>query len=90
MNIILTCVLSLHFSFLCALALQIPGNLLISIQYKPIYLSSGVPRPLSTAGTSVMENTDEDTLSHFTEVICSKATAELEELLHLWTRAESM
>lgn len=57
---------------------------------EPMYLSSDVSGPLSAAGTSMIENADEDILSHFTEVICSKAIAELELLLYLWTRAESM
>ena len=54
-----------------------------------MHLSDDVPGPLSTAGTSMIENTNGDILSHFAEVICSKAVAELEVLLYLWTGAES-
>lgn len=54
MGVRLTCFLSPHFSSPCALVLQVPGNLFISVQDWTIHLSSGVPGPLSTAGTWIM------------------------------------
>lgn len=60
MGIRLTFVLSSHFSSPCELALQIPGNLFISVQCWTMYLSSGVPGPLSKAGTIMMENVHGD------------------------------
>lgn len=56
----LTFVLSSCFSSPCALALQIPGNLFISVQCWTMHLSSGVPGPLSKAGTIMVENAHGD------------------------------
>lgn len=53
--------LSSHFSFPCALVLQVPGSLFISVQCWTMLFSSGVPGPLSTAGMWIrMENAHGD------------------------------
>lgn len=61
MGVRITYSLSPDFSSLCALVLQVLVNLLISVQCWTMHLSSGVPGPLSTAGTWIMmENAHRD------------------------------
>lgn len=63
--------LSPHFSFPCALVLQVPGSLFISVQCWTMLFSSGVPGPLSTAGMWIrMENAHGDMHHHFSEWNC--------------------